>query len=122
MVQVVCGAVERDGLVLIALRGREMRDPGCWEFPGGKIEPGETPQQALIRELREELGVEVEVLDHVVTSRLAPIELSTWRCRLVRGEPQAIEHAEVRWVAPAELPSFQFAPVEREAVEALTRG
>lgn len=96
-----------------------MRDPGCWEFAGGKVEPGETPRQALVRELREELAIEVDVGERITSERDEKIELISFWCRLVEGEPTALEHAELRWVGPDELLTLAFAPIEASAVRAV---
>jgi 8-oxo-dGTP diphosphatase len=102
MVEVVCGVIENDQGELLACRrpaGKSLA--GLWEFPGGKIEPGELPSQALARELREELGIEVEVLQALTpviwnyggfTIRLAP-----FRCRIIGGDLRPLEHAEITW-------------------------
>lgn len=112
----VGAAIVAGGRCLAARRSASMPLPLLWEFPGGKVEPGESPQEALRREIREELGVEVEVLEQLGTSR-APhgereIELAVYLCRLVQGEPRPHEHDAVRWLAPDELDALAWAPAD----------
>lgn len=109
--------VDAAGRVLAA---RRRRPPG-WEFPGGKVEPGESEPEALVRECREELGVAVEV-----GGRLGPdvpvadgVVLRVWTGRVAAGEPVAHEHAELRWVPVAELGDLDWLPADRPAVTAL---
>ena len=117
--RVVVGAVLRDaaGRVLAA---RRLTPPG-WEFPGGKVEPGETEPAALARELREELGVEVEVGARVGPDVPMPggYVLRVWTARLTGGEPARLEHAELRWLPPADLHSVDWLPADRPVVAAL---
>jgi 8-oxo-dGTP diphosphatase len=117
--QVVVGvAVIRDGLVLAALRpGAD----GGWEFPGGKVEPGETDQQAAVRELREELAVEIEPGASLGPAQ--PIgdryQLRVYAAALIRGEPVLSEHSAVRWVSAGELTSLNWLPADRPFLAAL---
>ncbi|MFV0373774.1 (deoxy)nucleoside triphosphate pyrophosphohydrolase [Microbacterium sp.] len=121
-VPVVGAVIERDGRVLCARRG-DGTFAGLWEFPGGKVEAGETPQQALVREIGEELGCRVSVGASLTTSvNAAPhveIELTTYRCALIDGERRALEHAEVRWVPVARLRDLSWAPADLATVAIL---
>ncbi len=99
-----CALVDGDGRVLVARRPAGKAMAGLWEFPGGKIEAGERPEESLVRELREELGIEVE------TAALEPLTFAShaypdfhllmplFLCRRWAGEPTALEHAGLRWV------------------------
>jgi 8-oxo-dGTP diphosphatase len=119
-VRVVVGAVLRDahGRVLAARRRR----PAGWELPGGKVEPGETEPAALVRELREELGITVEVGDRVGPDVPigADLLLHAWTAALTDGEPAALEHAELRWLAPDELDTVPWLPADRPIITSLT--
>lgn len=92
-----------------------------WEFPGGKIKAGESPRDALVREIDEELLCEVVVGDEVTTTTYAydfgDVTLTTFWCQLVAGEPTITEHSEVRWLAPADLDQLEWAPADRPAVQ-----
>lgn len=124
--QVVGAVILRDDLVLCARRGSEGALPGLWEFPGGKVEGGESPQGALVREIDEELGCEVRVGEEVAATthayEFAVIRLTTFWCELVRGTPQVTEHAELRWVPRSELGSLDWAPADIPAVEVIMAG
>ncbi|NJK39362.1 MAG: A/G-specific adenine glycosylase [Oscillatoriales cyanobacterium RM2_1_1] len=98
---------------------------GLWEFPGGKVEPGETIEACIRREIQEELGIEVEVGDHLITIDHAyshfRITLNVHHCRHLRGEPQPLESDEIRWVTLAEIDQFPF-PKANEQIIAALRG
>ncbi|WP_408898306.1 (deoxy)nucleoside triphosphate pyrophosphohydrolase [Nocardioides sp. R1-1] len=123
-IEVVGAVIVRDGLVLCARRGPGGDAGGMWEFPGGKVEPGESPQAALVREIHEELGCVVEIGDPVTTTRHAGarlvVVLSTYWCRVVSGTPDPREHAEVRWVPASRLAELDWAPADVPAVELVT--
>jgi 8-oxo-dGTP diphosphatase len=119
-IHVVGAVVVRDGLILCAQRGFDGSLPGLWEFPGGKIEPGETKPEALKREMAEELGVEVEVDDEVNTTTYSydfgDVTLTTFYCRLLSGAPRLTEHASIQWLSPGDLRRISWAPADLPAV------
>lgn len=100
--------------------------PRFWEFPGGKIEPGEAPEVALARELREELGVDaiVDAVWHVVFHAYPEFDLYllVYRCRLAVGAtPRPVEVRDLAWVAPAELAAYRILPADEPLVRRLVR-
>jgi 8-oxo-dGTP diphosphatase len=122
VLRVAAGIIERDGQVLIARRKLGRREALKWEFPGGKVEPGESPEECLVRELREELAVEARVGEPVGASVHAyewgAIELLAYRVALISGEPRALaDHEEVRWAAVAALAAYDFAAADVPIVE-----
>lgn len=115
-VLVAAGVLEREGKILAARRKKGSHLEGYWEFPGGKLEPGESPEDCLVRELAEEIGVRVQPrgIAEVVFHRYPEksVLLLFYRCDLLEGEPRPIECDEVRWVALEELPSLDWAPAD----------
>ena len=122
-IRVVGAVITRDGQILCAQRGSGGALPGLWEFPGGKVEPDEAPQVALMREIDEELACAIEVGDEVTTTvheyDFGTVELTTFYCELTSGTPRLTEHAEVRWVHPANLAELPWAPADLPAVAIL---
>jgi mutator protein MutT len=123
---VVAGAVVRDGLLLLTRRPDGDPLAGFWELPGGKVEDGETPEEALEREWREELGVEVEFAEPLTFVSGAPngrhVTLLVYLVRALRGEPSPVGVAEVRWTTPEEAARLPLLPADRPVVERLARG
>ncbi len=127
VVQVVGAAVVADGRVLVAQRSGGPYD-GCWEFPGGKVEPGESDLSALVRECQEELGVAVVpqaflgevVLDGVVGGGAASAStLRLWWALLEQGRPAALEHRALRWLAADELDDVAWIAADRPLLPAV---
>ncbi len=122
-IQVAAALIARDGHYLICRRKPDVHLGGLWEFPGGKREQGESLEDCLIREIREELGLDVTtpvpyaVLPHAYPERA--VELHFFRCTIARGEPEAIGCAELRWVAPADLETYDFPPADRSLIRQL---
>jgi 8-oxo-dGTP diphosphatase len=128
MLEVVCGIIKNSsGQFLACRRGLERHLGGLWEFPGGKIDEGETAELAIERELMEELGVTVRVgepLSAVVewTDGAVSIRLRGFFCEIVQGEPHAHEHEEIRWCDISELPHLDWAEADIPLVDELMRG
>ncbi|MGW1087825.1 (deoxy)nucleoside triphosphate pyrophosphohydrolase [Streptomyces sp. NPDC002596] len=122
---VVAGAVYDQGRLLAARRSAPPELAGRWELPGGKLEPGESGEQALVRELREELGVEAEPLERIPGEwPLKPgYVLRVWTARLVSGVPAPLQdHDELRWLGPGEGDEIDWLDQDRPAVaEAMRR-
>jgi 8-oxo-dGTP diphosphatase len=122
MVTIVGAAILDDqSRVLGAERAEPPAMAGMWEFPGGKVEPGEAELDALRRECEEELGVGIEVISRLGGDVTLPTGavLKVWTARLIRGEPQALEHSELRWLPPEELHTVPWLPADAPLVEAL---
>ncbi|MGN7949192.1 (deoxy)nucleoside triphosphate pyrophosphohydrolase [Microbacterium sp. 22215] len=121
--EVVGAVIVRHGLVLAAQRGPTKRLGGQWEFPGGKVEPGEAPDAALEREISEELGCGITVGEKITTTRhtydFGVIELTTFYAELAAGEPRATEHAEVRWISPDDLSDLRWAEADLPTIAAI---
>jgi 8-oxo-dGTP diphosphatase len=127
MILVTAAVIRQNGRILICRRRADQQHPLKWEFPGGKVEPGEEPRAGVLRELEEELGilaeqpVEMTRFSHQYPGR-APIELIFYRIERFSGPLQNREFAEVRWVEPHELPFFDFLEGDVEFVRALAAG
>ena len=123
MQKVTAAVIEQGGRVLIARRKASDRFGGFWEFPGGKLEPGEAPEAGLRREILEELGVEARIGGFLgafpyESSRLS-IELLAYRASIERGELRPVDHDEMIWVRPGELPGYEFTEPDKPLVALL---
>jgi 8-oxo-dGTP diphosphatase len=124
-VPVVCAVIEREGLVLVAQRPPHKLLPLKWEFPGGKVEPGEDPAAAIVREIREELGCAIRVVralpPFIHDYKTVVIEMIPFVCELApsTSEPHPHEHVAVVWVPPAELRAYDLAAADWPVVAKL---
>lgn len=122
-IQVSAALIHREGRYLIARRKAEAHLGGFWEFPGGKREPGESLQDCLRRELREELGIKItspesfKVIRHAYPEKT--VELHFFLCSIASGEATPLGCDEVRWATPQEMGALQFPPADQPLIEAL---
>jgi 8-oxo-dGTP diphosphatase len=124
-ITVVGAMIEHDGKYLITQRKPTATLPLLWEFPGGRVEPGETDAQALARELKEEMAIDVEVGDQAMHVQHAypdyDIDFRVYRCKLVSPEEE-IHHLRVhdhRWVLPGEIDAYEFPAADQKTLEQL---
>ncbi len=125
MLEVVAGLVRDGERFLICQRPAHKARGLLWEFAGGKVESGETGEQALKRELREELGIDVEVQEQVADVTYAypelTVHLTLYGASIVQGEPQLLEHNGLRWIALDEATDGDFCPADRLFLAELRR-
>ena len=127
-IQVVAAVIIRDDKTLCVQRGKHIRDYVSlkWEFPGGKIEPGEDREQALRREIREELDVEIGNLEYFTTVKHAypdfHLVMHVYNCLILKGETLLKEHAALKWLRVEELDQLDWAAADIPIVEKLMRG
>ena len=125
MLEVVAALIRRGDTFLICRRPAHKARGLLWEFAGGKVEPGETPEAALVRECREELDVELNVLRPFADVTHAypdtDVHLSVFLAEIASGEPRLLEHAALRWIRPEEIPAYEFCPADEEILRKIER-
>ena len=121
MIKVVAAVIEDGGKFLICKRGPGGNCPFLWEFPGGKIEPGESPFEAIIREIREELSAEIEPEEIFCEYPFSypDREIYFIRSRLLSEEIKPTFHVETKWLPPDELESLEYCPADLSTVQKL---
>lgn len=127
VIRVVAAVIQRDGKILVGQRRRSDSHALKWEFPGGKLEIGETPRQALIRELKEELGIEAEIEREIVRyehayPRRARIQLLFFWVRQYSGDPVALAFEQIMWEDAIRLPGYDFLDGDIDFVRRLAAG
>lgn len=122
MIRVIAAVISREDQFLVCQRPLGKRHGGLWEFPGGKCEAGESDFDAVLRELREELGVDtisIGVAEFTIRDEDSHFVIAFTPVQ-IRGEPKPIEHLSLQWGTPAELAALPLAPSDRKFVERLT--
>lgn len=125
MIEVVAALIFREGKFLICQRPANKKRALLWEFVGGKVEQGESKEQALVRECREELAITVKVkgvfceVSHVYPD--VTVHLTLFNAEIVDGEPQMLEHNDMAWITPAEIDNYTFCPADEDILEKIKR-
>ncbi|AWC27753.1 MULTISPECIES: (deoxy)nucleoside triphosphate pyrophosphohydrolase [Bacillus cereus group] len=123
-IYVVGAVIVENGKILCAQRGPAKSLPLKWEFPGGKIEEGESPQEALQREISEEMHCKVQIGEQIDYTAyeydFGIVHLKTFYCELIEGSPVLTEHVEIKWLPPNELASLDWAPADIPTIEKLS--
>lgn len=121
MVEVVASLIWKNGKFMICRRPAHKARGLLWEFVGGKVEPGETKEQALVRECREELAVTVAVQDEFMSLVHEypdiTIHLTVFNASIAEGVPQLLEHNDIRWIPPKEIKNYDFCPADNKILE-----
>lgn len=121
MTQVVAALIWDKGKFMICQRPANKARALLWEFVGGKVEPGETKEQALVRECREELAVTLSVgdifMDVVHEYPDITVHLTLFNACISQGTPQKIEHNDIQWITPAQIPDYDFCPADTEILQ-----
>ena len=125
MVEVVAALIWDKEKFMICQRLANKARALLWEFVGGKVEPGETKEQALIRECQEELNIRLSVgdifMDVVHEYPDLTVHLTLFNANILEGIPQKLEHNDIRWITPSEIPNYEFCPADEELLEKLIK-
>ena len=125
MVEVVAALIWDGSRFMICQRPAHKARGSLWEFVGGKVEPGEGAEEALIRECREELAVTLSVgtvfMDVVHEYPDITVHLTLFHATIADGVPQKLEHQDIRWITPSEIPDYEFCPADTEILEKILR-
>lgn len=120
-IQVVGAVIVKNGKILCAQRGRNQSLPLKWEFPGGKIEKGESPEEALQREINEEMKCKVRIGEKIESTvyqyDFGVVHLTTFYCELMEGSPMLTEHESIKWLPVHELYSLDWAPADLPTID-----
>lgn len=123
MIEVVAALIWDDDKFLICQRPANKARPLLWEFVGGKVEPDETPEQALVRECKEELAITLAVrdvfVDVVHSYPDITVHLTLYNAEITEGTPQLLEHNDIRWISVDDIPNFEFCPADEEILARL---
>lgn len=126
MTEVVAAVIRDKNKILICRRPEGKKRALLWEFVGGKPDPGESLEIALVRECREELDIELQVgakfVDCVHEYPDMTVHLTAFEAQITHGEPKLLEHADIRWVTPDELDKYEFCPADASILEKLKAG
>ena len=124
MTTVTCAIIEKDGKILIARRAQDQKLAGTWEFPGGKVEDGESPEECLKRELEEEFGIQAEVGEFITSNKHhydhISIELLAFHVKYLSGEFTLTDHDTIEWVVPDELFNYDLAEADIPIAELIS--
>ena len=119
--EVVAALIWRDDKFMICQRPANKARGLLWEFVGGKVEPGETKEQALVRECKEELNILLSVgdvfMDVVHEYPDITVHLTLFNATISEGEPQKLEHNDIKWIKPSEIPNYEFCPADKEILD-----
>ena len=124
MTEVVAALIWDDDKFMICQRPSNKARALLWEFVGGKVESGETKEQALIRECKEELNVLLSVgdafMDVVHEYPDLTVHLTLFNATIAEGEPQKLEHNDIKWITPSEIPNYEFCPADKEILKRIS--
>ena len=125
MVEVVAALIWKGNKFLACQRPAHKGNALLWEFVGGKVEAGETKEEALVRECREELAITVavgeEFMDVIHQYPDALVHLTLFNATIAEGEPQILEHNDIEWITPEEIPNYDFCPADEEILEKIIK-